>query len=199
MNTHLERATGEHAPDNGLDQKAPERWEVDETRSRLAFTLRHLILQKIHGEFEQLGGTLFLDRHQPSMSSLRLWIDLATIDTDATERDDHVRSAEFLDVAQFPRATFESTMVQIREGDVVIHGRLNLHGVVRDIEVFIQPSTMPADARPGRRQTFSGRAKINRQAFGLRWNQDLDAGGFVLGDDIEILAHIEIVRTADGV
>jgi polyisoprenoid-binding protein YceI len=199
MNTHLERAPGERPPASRLDQNARERWEVDETRSRLAFTLRHLILQEIHGEFEQCGGTLFLDRRQPSLSSVQLWVDLATLDTDSTERDDHARSEEFLDVAHFPRATFESTTVEIRESDVVVNGRLDLHGVVRDIEVFIQPSTMPDDARPGRRQTFSARAKINRQSFGLHWNQDLDAGGFVLGDEIEIVAHIEILRAVDDV
>jgi polyisoprenoid-binding protein YceI len=196
MNAHLERATG---PADGLDRSAPERWEVDETRSRFAFTLRHLILQEIHGEFERCGGTLFLDRREPSLSSVHLWIDLATIDTDSTERDDHARSPEFLDVAQFPRATFESTTVEVRDSDVVVNGRLDLHGVVRDIEVFIQPSTTPGDARPGQRQTFSARAKINRQSFGLHWNQDLDVGGFVLGDDIEITAHVEITRTPDDV
>jgi polyisoprenoid-binding protein YceI len=122
--------------------QARERWEIDEGQSHLSFTLHHFVVKKIQGEFGRWGGTLLLDRQQSSRSSLRLWIDLASVDTDVPERDAHVRSAEFFDVTQFKLATFSSTTVDVSEGPVVVKGRLDLHGAVRDVEVTVTPIVM---------------------------------------------------------
>jgi polyisoprenoid-binding protein YceI len=198
MDTHFGKVDGEtRSIAQGQEQKAPERWELDERRSRVKFKLLHLVVHQIGGRFERCGGTLFLDRDRPSLSSVEVWVDLASISTDSPERDDHVRSAEFLDVARFPRATFTSTTVDLRDGEVLIDGRLDLHGVVRDIELVARPATTLEEGRPAEREVFTARATINRQAFGLHWNQDLDVGGFVLGDDVDIEAEVEVVRSDD--
>jgi polyisoprenoid-binding protein YceI len=163
MNPHDEPRRRDAQPkEHGADGEL-ERWLIDGTRSSLRFSLRHLVIRQIRGQFRRWGGVLFLDRVEPWLSSVSVWIDLGSVETDEPERDDHVRSEEFLDVARFPRAEFKSDTVEIREERVVIHGRLDLHGVVR-------------------------------QAFGLHWNQDLDVGGVVVGDEIEILADVEVLR-----
>ena len=164
-----------------------ERWEIDLSRSKLTFGLRHLIVSEIRGQFRRWGGTLFLDRRQPLLSSLKVWFDVATIDTDSAERDEHLRSSEFLDVTRFPRAEFESGSVEQLDGHIVVRGRLTLHGVTRDCDVEIEPFLPPP------RQTndvYRARTKLDRQSYGLHWNQDLDVGGVVVADEITVSAEL---------
>jgi polyisoprenoid-binding protein YceI len=177
---------------------APERWEIDEGQSHLFFTLHHLVVKKIYGEFERWGGTLFLDRRQPSLSSVRVWIELDSVDTASSERDAHLRSSEFFDIAQFPLAIFNSTKVTVTEGPVVVNGRLDLHAAIHEVELTITPIGVPTSVSTDQRKTFSVQARIDRQTFGLHWKQDLDAGGIVVGDYVEIEAQVEVVRSADA-
>jgi polyisoprenoid-binding protein YceI len=176
---------------------ATERWDIDSARSSLTFNLRHIVVQQIGGQFERWGGTLYINRRDPSLSSVHIWIDLASITTDDPERDAHVRSAEFLDVAQFPRAEFHSTDVRIADGEIIVEGALDLHGVVRDVEMraIAAPAGIGADGRP--RSAYTARGALNRQVFGLHWNQDLDIGGVVVGDEVEIVGYAELV-SANG-
>lgn len=175
------------------DQPSAQQWEIDPERSSLSFELRHIVIQRIHGRFERWGGTLFIDHQQPWLSSAAVWVDPASITTGDPERDAHVRSSEFLDVARFPRAEFKSTNVEIPDGQVAIQGVLGLHGVVHDIEIQAQvgETTTDPDGRP--RITFTARGVLDRQSFGLHWNQDLDVGGVVVGDEVEIVANVEAV------
>jgi polyisoprenoid-binding protein YceI len=170
-----------------------ERWEVDGSRSRLRFSLRHLVVQRIQGSFRTWGGTLYLDRKEPTLSSLDIWVDLASIETGAVERDDHVRSPELLDVGRYPRAEFKSTSIEIREGAAVVHGLLQLHGVTRDLDLEIRPAAGPSAQVPG----YIVAARLDRQSFGLHWNQDLDIGGVVVGDEVAVTAEVKVVPVGD--
>jgi polyisoprenoid-binding protein YceI len=174
---------------------ATERWELDLTRSSLTFELRHIVVQQICGQFERWGGTLFINRRDPSLSSAHVWIDLTSITTGDADRDAHVRSAEFLDVAQFPRADFTSTDVRIAGGEIIIEGVLDLHGAVRDVEMRALPGAASTGPDGRERTVYTARGTLDRQAFGLHWNQDLDVGGVVVGDRIEIIGHAELVHT----
>jgi polyisoprenoid-binding protein YceI len=173
-----------------------ERWEIDPARSKLTFTLRHLVISEIKGTFHRWGGTLYLDRHEPRLSSVNVWIDVSTIDTDEPERDDHLRSSEFLDAKQLPRAEFESSAIEEKDGRAIVRGRLRLHGVTRDLDVDIEPYGVPAG---GQKNVYRLRAKLDRQSFGLHWNQDLDFGGVVVGDEIRIAAELVLVHTNGAV
>jgi polyisoprenoid-binding protein YceI len=177
------------------DEATTQRWEIDAARSTLTFSLRHIVVQRIRGRFDRWGGTLFLDRRDPWLSSVDVWVDLASITTDDPERDAQVRSDEFLDVARFGRAEFKSTAVDLRGVEVVIEGLLDLHGVVHDVEIRanVGPMTIGDDGRE--RNSYTARGTIDRQSFGLHWNQDLDVGGVVVGDDVDIVAKLELVRT----
>jgi polyisoprenoid-binding protein YceI len=177
---------------------AQQGWVIDGERSKLAFGLRHIIVQRIEGRFERWGGALFVDRAQPSLSSVEVWIDLDSITTGDLERDAHVRSSEFLDVAHFPRAKFSSDRVQVRGEEVVVNGRLDLHGIVHDVQVTVEVGATSTDPDGRTRTRYSARATIDRQSFGLHWNQDLDVGGIVLGDEVEIRANLELVRVEEA-
>lgn len=198
MNTNDARAPLPSAPIGRGEGSAQQGWAIDVQRSTLGFSLRHIVVQRIEGRFDSWGGTLFIDRERPSLSSVDIWIDLDSLSTGDEQRDAHVRSAEFLDVAHFPRATFSSGLVQVSGSDVVINGRLDLHGVIHDVRVSVEIGA-PANGPDGRvRSRCTGRAAIDRQSFGLHWNQDLDVGGFVVGDEIDIRASLELVRMDAG-
>ncbi|HVZ88278.1 MAG TPA: YceI family protein [Polyangia bacterium] len=175
------------------DGSTTARWEIDSARSSLSFNLRHIVVQQIRGRFDRWGGTLFIDRQQPWLSSVHVWVDLASITTDDLERDAHVRSSEFLDAARFPRAEFKSTNVDILDGQVVMEGVLNLHGVAHDVEIRAEVGPTSTDADGRQRATYTARGIVDRQSFGLHWNQDLDVGGIVVGDEVEIIAKVEAV------
>lgn len=164
-----------------------ERWDIAPAGSRLGFVLRHLIVHQIPGQFRRWGGTIYLDRAQPALSSVEAWADLASIDTDSFERDQHLRSPEFLDVERHPRAEFDSTSLEARDGRLVVRGLLRLHGITRDLELEI--------ARVDEEENlYEVRGTLDRQAFGLRWNQDLDVGGVVVGDEIQLTARVKLTR-----
>jgi polyisoprenoid-binding protein YceI len=173
-----------------------ERWEIDAARSKLTFTLRHLVISEIAGQFQRWGGTLYLDRRQPQLSSVHVWIDVSTIDTGEPQRDDHIRSSEFLDAKQLPRAEFDSSAIEQRNGHALVRGSLRLHGVMRDLDVEVDPYIVPA---AGAKNVYRLRAKLDRQSFGLHWNQDLDFGGVVVGDEIRLAAELVLVHAnGDG-
>jgi polyisoprenoid-binding protein YceI len=182
----------------GTSSEPPERWEVDQAVSVLDFTLRHLIVSQIRGRFHRWGGTLFLDRRQPSRSSVEIWVELDSVDTEAPERDAHVRSSEFLDVARHPRAWFRSTAIELSDEQVVVHGLLDLHGVVHDVDLSVTIGSQVKDQHGVLRGRYTVRGSIDRQSFGLHWNQDLDVGGVVVGDQIELSAKVEVMRVPDN-
>jgi polyisoprenoid-binding protein YceI len=169
-----------------------ERWDIEPTRSELRFTLQHIVEHDVLGRFTRWGGTLYFDRAAPALSTVRVWVDLGSVDTGSKERDDHVRSAEFFDVGRFPRAEFEGSSVEIGRERVLVRGLLSLHGVQRDVELEISPQATPAAGSVKNR--YRARATLDRQSFGLHWNQDLAVGGVVVGDQVELEAEVDVVR-----
>ncbi|HMF39949.1 MAG TPA: YceI family protein [Polyangia bacterium] len=174
-----------------------ERWEIDVSHSRLGFSLRHIVVSEIHGWFGSWGGEMLFDPEYIPRTQIQVWIDVASIDTGSPERDAHLRSAEFLDAARFPRAQFTSTDVALRrDGEAGVTGRLQLHGTARPVDLDVAAQRTWVDDQGLMRAAYDVHARVDRQAFGLHWNQDLDVGGIVVGDKVEIDAHIELVRTA---
>lgn len=154
-------------------------------------------MSEIGGCFHNWGALLLLDAEDPSRSRLTGWVDLTSIDTGSPERDAQIRSLEFFNVVHFPVAEFRSEMIAPLDAHrFVARGPLELHGVVQPIElaVTVGPRIEDGDVV---RATYEVHGTIDRQAFGLHWNQDLDVGGVVVGDRIDIRAHVEAVRVGD--
>jgi len=192
-----QHATTAHVPEQAIRPWA-ECWQVVRGASTLTFSLRHIVFQQISGHFRRWGGRLILDREEPSRSQVTAWIDLASIETGSQERDDHVRSEEFFDVARFPLAKFRSETIDASDlKRIVVSGGLQMHGVTRPIDLAVTPGPISQHGDLVR-ASYEGRAWIDRQSFGLHWNQDLDAGGFVVGDRVGISAHIAAVRVPMG-
>jgi polyisoprenoid-binding protein YceI len=177
---------------------ARERWEIESGKAQLEFSLRHIVVSEIQGRFRSWGGEMTFDPEDVVATSLRVWIDLASIETGSAERDAHVMSAEFLDVSRFPRSEFTSTAVTVRkDGEAAITGNLQLHGTTGVVELTVVAQRTWLDDQGVMRAAYTARGEIDRQAFGLRWNQDLDVGGVVVGDRVRIDARFEMVRAAD--
>jgi polyisoprenoid-binding protein YceI/hemerythrin superfamily protein len=191
VGTHLRHALAVGKGGLTLDQD----WRIDPERSTLHFSLRHIVVREIKGEFKRWGGTISIDEVDPTKSRLRVWVDLASVDTAEPERDAQVRSAEFFDIARFPRATFASTEIRLPDsGNPVVRGRLQLHGTEGEVALEITRRDERTDDQGGARAIYSVTGRFDRRDFGLRWNQDLDVGGVVVGDQVQIEAHVEAVR-----
>ena len=184
--------------DSDAVRPSTECWQVVGIESALTFSLRHIVVSEIRGRFRRWGAILVLDREDRSRALLKAWIDLASIDTGSIERDQHIRSAEFFDVARFPFAEFRSDAITaLDDRRFLARGTLGLHGESRPVELIVTPGPKREDAGITR-ASCEVRATIDRQAFGLRWNQDLDGGGLVVGDRIDLHARVQAMRVADG-
>jgi polyisoprenoid-binding protein YceI len=175
---------------------ALETWRIDASHSTLKLSLRHLVIGEIRGRFARWGGELVLDPKNVDASRVDVWVDLASLDTGDAERDAHVRSAEFFDVARHPRAEFHGThLVTNADGSARLSGTLRLRGVSGAVELALEDYGTRTEAGRSLR-TCVARGKLDRQAFVLHWNQDLDVGGVVVGDEVRIEARVELVRDA---
>jgi polyisoprenoid-binding protein YceI len=173
-------------------------WNFDPTHSNIGFSVRHLMISKVRGEFGKWTGTFEYDESDPTRSKLEIHIDAASIDTREAKRDEHLRSPDFFDVAAHPELVFVSSSVE-RDGgdDFVVHGDLTIHGVTRPVQLKVESLGQSKDPWGGQRAGFSAKTTLSRKEFGLHWNVALEAGGVVVGDKIEIAIEIEAVRAAE--
>ena len=144
-----------------------------------------------------LGRHVVLNQQQPSRSNVDVWIDLASIDTGEPDRDAHLRSPEFLDVVQYPRATFKSTSVELSDERAIVHGLLDLHSVVHDLDLEVSLGRTWTDHNGLLRGSYTIHSSLDRQWFGLHWNQDLDVGGVVVGDKVDVATIVAVIKSPD--
>jgi polyisoprenoid-binding protein YceI len=172
-------------------------WAFDLVHSSVNFHVRHLMVSKVHGRFQKWDGTLEIDEQDLTRSRIEVSIDAASVDTQEPKRDDHLRSADFLEVEKYPAITFKSTQIT-RESDdrYRVAGDLTIHGVTRSVTLDVEGGERVTDPWGGTRTGFSARTSISRKDFGLTWNLALEAGGFVVGDKLEITLEVEAVKKA---
>jgi polyisoprenoid-binding protein YceI len=175
-------------------------WDFDLSHSSINFHVRHLMVSKVHGRFTIWSGKLELDDQDLTRSQLEVTIDASSIDTREDKRDTHLRSADFLDIEKFPTITFKSTQIT-RNGDddYTVAGDLTIHGVTRPVTLEVEGGGRVTDPWGGTRTGFSAKTSISRKDFGLTWNVALEAGGFLVGDKLDINLEIEAVKKAASV
>lgn len=170
-------------------------WDFDLSHSSINFHVRHLMVSKVHGRFTAWSGVLELDDEDLTRSRVEVSIEAASIDTKEEKRDAHLRSPDFLEVEKFPAITFKSTQIT-RAGDeeYKVVGDLTIHGVTREVTLEVEGGGRVTDPWGGTRTGFSVKTSISRKEFGLTWNMALEAGGFLVGDKLDINLEIEAVR-----
>jgi polyisoprenoid-binding protein YceI len=173
----------------------PASYEIDSAHSSAQFTVRHMLVSNVRGEFAKLSGVVLYDPADLSASSVETAIDAASISTRNAKRDDHLRSPDFLDAAKFPTLTFVSKRIYTDGKDVRIKGDLTIHGVTREVEFQLDgPVQQIKDPSGSTRIGASAKTHVSRKDFGLTWNKLLESGGAVVGDEVTVILDIEAVR-----
>ena len=170
---------------------------IDKTHSDLLFQVRHLVT-RVRGRFTAFSGSVSFDEDEPQRSSVAIEIDAASIDTGTPDRDAHLRSADFFDVAAYPTLTFVSSRVAPkRDGEFNVTGTLTIHGVAREVTLPVTYLGRTKDPWGNERVGFESEVTINRKDFGLGWNAVLEAGGLVVGDDVKITLSVQAIADKD--
>jgi polyisoprenoid-binding protein YceI len=182
-----------------IEKKAPEtglsNWNLDASHSHAGFSVRHLMISNVRGEFRQLSGTLQYDAANVEKSVVSVTIQAASIDTREPNRDAHLKSADFFETEKYPELTFNSTAWQHKNDDeLLIKGNLTMHGVTREVVLTAERTPEMKDPWGGTRVGFTGKTKINRKDFGLHYNAALEAGGVVVGEEVTISLEAEFVK-----
>jgi polyisoprenoid-binding protein YceI len=170
-------------------------YQIDPRHSSAGFGVTHLMISTVRGEFHGVTGTVIVDDSDVSKSSVNVTIDATTVDTREPDRDKHLKSEAFFDVAKYPAITFQSTKVERNnDGSLKVTGDLTIRGVTKSA-VLTATLPKPAIKDPWglQRTAVSASTKINRQEFGVAWNQKLDSGGVVVGDDVNVTLDIEMI------
>jgi len=168
-------------------------WTIDPAHSEIGFMVRHLMVSKVRGHFAGFSGTITIG-DDTLASSVEAEIDMASINTNDTNRDAHLRSTDFFDTDTHPTMTYRSTSVQAAGDDFVVDGELTLHGVTRPVQLNLEFNGTSGDPWGGTRAGFSADTEINRRDFGIDLTMPLDGGGVVVSDKVKIQLEIEAVR-----
>ena len=170
-------------------------WDIDPVHSDVSFSVRHMMVSKVRGRFGSFSGQI-VTGEDVTDSSVSATIDATSIDTNNEQRDNHIRSADFFDVANHPTWTFTSTGVRVDDGDLFLDGELTIKGVTRPVTLTLQAEGFGPDAFGGTRAGFSAATTINRSDFGVDIAMPLDGGGVVVGEKVTITLEIEAVLRA---
>jgi polyisoprenoid-binding protein YceI len=161
--------------------------------------VRHLVIAKVRGSFARWSGTVQVPDDDFTKATVDVTIDASSIDTGVGQRDQHLRSADFFDVAQFPELRFVGKRVEPRSGDEIdVVGDLTIKGITREVVLRVEQHGQAKDPWGNVRSAFTAKTSIDRKDFGLTWNQALETGGVMVGDRVEIEAEIEAVKQVEA-
>ena len=171
-------------------------WQLNPAHSSAQFAVRHLMISTVRGEFSKVTGTIQFDDADVSKSSVNVSIDTTTVNTREPGRDADLRSDHFLDVKDFPTMTFRSKKVeQAGTGKLKVTGDLTIRGVTKEVVLDVDgPTAAVKDPWGNQRVAVSATTKINRQDYGVKWNANMDGGGVVVGDDVNITIDAEMIK-----
>jgi polyisoprenoid-binding protein YceI len=171
-------------------------WTIDPDHSNVGFKVRHLMVSNVKGNFEKHTGTVEINDKDITKSKVEVSIDTSSINTNVQKRDEHLRSADFFDVAKYPAMTFVSKKVAKAGKDKLkVTGDLTLHGITKQVVLDVEgPTKESKDPWGNIRKGATATTKINRKDFGLAWNAALETGGVAVGEEITITLEIEMIR-----
>ncbi len=169
-------------------------WKIDPAHSQITFSVRHMMISNVHGRFENFDGTVDFNDTDPVKSSVEVKIDAASINTREPNRDNHLRSPDFLDAQKYPFITFTSQRIEkVDEAHGRIHGELTIRGVSRAVVLDVEyagQSGMWGKTSAG----FEASTRFNRKDWSLNWNKALETGGWLVGDDINVNIELELIK-----
>lgn len=185
--------TSQIQPAETSQEAAVTTWAIDQVHSNVEFAVKHMMISTVRGRFHQFEGVLVLDEANPAASSVNATIDAASVDTNADQRDAHLRSDDFFNADLFPKITFRSTKIEGKGDDWKMTGDLTIRNVTKSVVLDVEFEGRGPDPMGGQRAGFTATTKINRKDFGVNFNAALETGGLLVGDDVKITLNIEAV------
>lgn len=173
-----------------------EKYQIDPAHSTVSFSIKHMMIAKVHGSFDKFSGTLIYDKANPTQSKVEASIETSSINTREAQRDAHLRSADFFESEKYPQITFKSQKIEVKTaGELKVVGDLTIHGVTQEVSLDVEgPTAEMKDPWGNIKIGLSAATKIKRKDFGLSWNAALEAGGFLVGDDVTISVDVQFVK-----
>lgn len=171
-------------------------WKIDPSHTDAQFSVRHMMISNVHGGFNKTSGMAQFDGVNPSSAKVEALIDVSSIDTHESKRDEHLKGADFFDVAKYPTMKFVSKRIEkTSDGKYKMVGDLTLHGVTKEVVLDLEgPFQVVKDPHGNERFGASATTKINRKEFGLSYNGLLETGGVMIGDDVAINVDVEMIK-----
>jgi len=170
-------------------------WVLDPTHSEVTFSVKHLAISKVRGTFERFTATI-VTAEDPTKSTVEASIEVASVNTNQKDRDNHLRTNDFFKADEFPNITFASSDVVLDGDDITVVGDLTLRGVTKSVTLSGEFGGIVTDGYGQTKAGFTASTKINRHDFGVSWNAALEAGGFTLGDDVTINFELQFALQA---
>jgi polyisoprenoid-binding protein YceI len=183
-------ATVQTAPIAG----AKTQWKLDPTHTLVEFSAKHLMITTVKGRIADVEGVINIDERNPANTSVEATLKGASLDTRTEQRDQHLRSADFLHVEKYPEITFRSTRIEGGPDEFKLTGDLTIRDVTRPITLDVRFEGQTKDPWGGERIGFSATGKIDRRDFGLVWNQLMETGGVAVGNEIKIALEVEAIK-----
>lgn len=177
---------------------APATWQIDPNHSAAQFSVRHMMISTVRGQFQKMTGTAQFDPAEPAKSSIDITIDAASVDTRQEMRDKDLKSNNFFDVEKYPTLTFKSKrVVAAGPGKLKLIGDLTIHGTTKEVTFDVDGPTAPIkDQRGTQHAGASATTTINRKDFGLLWNRALESGGVMVGEEVNLTIDVEMTVAA---
>ena len=169
-------------------------WTIDPAHTSIGFTIRHLKVAKVRGSFTSFSGSITAGE-TPEDSSVEVSIEAASIDTGVEDRDEHLRSPDFLEAGKYPALTFESTAVRETGSGLEVDGDLTIRDVTKPVTLEVELAGTITDPWGTEKAVFSATATIDREEWGLTWNAALEAGGFLVGKEVRIEIEAQAARS----
>lgn len=171
-------------------------WQIDSAHSGIHFSVKHLVIARVRGQFGRWTGALSVPDGDFTRATVDVTIDATSIDTGVADRDDHLKSADFFDVASYPEITFRGRRVEPAEGSdgFALAGDLTIRGTTREVVLEVASAGQTKDPWGNVRAIFAARTAVDRKEFGLTWNQALETGGVLVGDAVEIEIEVQAVQ-----
>lgn len=174
-------------------------WHFDKPHSSVSFTVRHMVVAKVNGDFKDFDGTVEFDGQNVESGSVNVTIQVASIETENEKRDNHLKSADFFDVEKYPLMTFRSGKIVKGEGpDFKMTGDLTIRDVTKEVTLDGEFNGTIVDPWGNTRAGFSATGEIDRQDFGVKWNKPLENGGFLVSDRVTIKIEAELVKEKES-
>lgn len=171
---------------------AADTYNIDPMHTTVGFAVSHLVINTVHGKFNEFEGTVAVDEGQ--ISAAQGIIQAKSINTGIDKRDNHLRSGDFFDVEKFPKISFQSKRVEKRGDESILVADFTMHGVTKELQLPAVLKGPIKDPWGNQRIGLQARAKLNRKDYGLKYNQALETGGLVVGDEVEIEINAEAVK-----